>query len=162
MKIRHLLTLTVATFLASTLNVAFAAPARDLDETLSKVIVDGQVLDRHAGTIVVDLSKKLLRLNVYEDPCRTLTSPPNVNTCLVMPLRVEQIEVPLQSVELDCGSVIYRGHKDETARDATYQEVEVIDHSGRLCKDLVRSVLEVNAAIVDVVAHETTTYLLMK
>lgn len=163
MKLRHALAIAAATFLASTLNVALAAPLnKGLNEVLPKVYLDEEILERHAGTVLVDLKNKILFLNVYEDPCNTMTAPPDMNTCLASPLRVEQIKVPLATVETDCGSKIYRGAKDESGRGGLYREVEVIDHSTRTCKDSTRGILEVNAAVVNVRAHETKTYLLLK
>lgn len=162
MKLRHALTLTAVALIASTLNVAFASPGGNLNETLAKTFLDGQPLERHAGKILVDVDRKLMHLDVFEDPCGTMTAPPGVNTCLALPSRVEQVTVPLESVHVDCGSVIYRSVMDGTPRDRPYRELEVIDHSARVCRDAVRSVLEVNAYLVNVRAHEIKTYLLLK
>jgi len=69
---------------------------------------------------------------------------------------------PIQSVTRSCGSVIYRGMKDNAPSDGLRIALEAIDHRTRLCKDAVRSRFIVHAALYDPWTEKVTRYQLMR
>lgn len=161
MKSPHALKLVLIFVLASFLHPVWAAPVPDMSALLSRTYMDGTLLLRHVGQVEVDRREGRIALRIDHDPCGELTARPGTELCQAIPQNLETLWVPLKSVDVDCGSVIYRGTRDGVSRGQAFIDIEVIDHSARHCADQVRAQWEVNAAIIDVSAHETKSYVLL-
>jgi hypothetical protein len=133
----------------------------NLQEVLPNVSINGESTAL-VGRVTVDYRQHQIRLELFRDPCGELTARPDEIRCLALAMRVQTLEVPLERSYLSCGSEVYSGQKDRTPMDGLRTEITVTDHSTRICKDIVPSLLIVEATSFNPWNQETTEYVLMK
>lgn len=151
--------------LLSALFVSFTAQARTplfhQTEILPNVVINGEET-RHTAVVNIDYRIGTIKAEIFNDMCSTLTAPKGAITCLAMPRLVATIEAPLTERNSACGSSIYKAFKDDSIRDGLRVDIKVSDHRGRVCKDLVQSIYEVEATVFNPWTQETTEYYLSK
>jgi hypothetical protein len=151
--------------LLSALFVSLSAQARTpifhQTEILPNVVINGEET-RHTAVVNIDMNKKTIKAEIFDDICSSLTAPEGAITCMAMPRLVTTIEAPITERGTSCGSSIYKAAKDDSIRDGLRTDIKVSDHRGRVCKDLVRSIYEVEASVFNPWTQKTTEYYLSK
>lgn len=130
-------------------------------EILRTVEINGEKQDL-VGELSLDFAQRTIEVNIYKDICGTFSAEPGKFVCLAMPQLVKKLSVPMEVSSTSCGSKVYSGIDDQTPRDGLRTEITVQDHESRLCKDLKRSDIEVNATELASQSRTETTYYLAK
>lgn len=130
-------------------------------EVLTHVEVNGQ-LTRYTGVAQLDFVKSEMTVAIYHDPCGQFTARVGEIRCMAAAGLVTVLRAPIDVRTTSCGSMVYQGSKDQTPADGPRTVIEVLDHSTRLCKDIVPSAFIVKASSYNPWTNETTEYLLMK
>lgn len=130
-------------------------------EILPNVVINGEETS-HTAVLSIDFQNSAIKAEIFDDVCSTLTAPKGAITCLAMPSLVATIEAPLTEKGTSCGSAIYKAFSDNSIVDGLRTEIKVSDHHGRVCKDLVRSIYEVEATVFNPWTQQTTEYYLSK
>lgn len=141
---------------------SFAAlPVTIQHETLSRLEINGK-LTPYVSVVDIDSVKQEIRLNVYKDACRQFYPNPLEVTCLARAVLMFSIHVPLLKHEDYCGSQIFSGANVGLAQSEPLVNIEVVDHSRRVCKDIVPGLMEVSASIFDPKFRKTTKFYALK
>lgn len=103
-------------------------------------IVDADVHPAHAerlgpalnGHVTLNASRNSVILTTYQHvPCNP------GRMCLAYMPAPQSIELPLvKRVRTSCGSTLFIGARDARPADGIFEEIRVVDHSTRTCKDL--------------------------
>lgn len=144
--------------------LAFAANPKSVQKyTLSKVFINGEQAHGVVGLLQIDERVKLIKAEIYDDPCgKYLADVPGRAKCLAMPELRHIIVVPYRNRIISCGSQVYKAVAGLSLASGARHELSVVDHSTRICRDLVPSrVIMVFKAYHDETG-EAIEYTLMK
>lgn len=130
-------------------------------EILSRVIVNESATE-YMGRVELDFAKSEVTLQIFHDPCRRAAMDPDQPLCNAPVREIAIFQAPIQSVTRSCGSVIYRGMRDDTPQEGLRVAIEAIDHRKRLCKNVVPSRFIVHASLYDPFSEKVTRYQLMQ
>ncbi len=150
----------VGTLLMSIL--AFAAnPKQAQKHMLPKVFINGERVTDVVGFVQIDEDAKLIKAEIYDDPCGMLRAAGRVK-CLKRPALRHIVIVPYGEPLNWCGSYVYVAPEGLSVANGVRHEVSVVDHSERLCRDLVPSQLILYFRTYQMSAGESSEYVLMK
>jgi len=130
------------TFICATLfsALAFAASPKSVHKyTLSKVYINGERTPGIVGLLEIDERAKLIKAEIYDDPCGKYLSGSDRPKCLAMPVLRHIIVVPYRDRLVSCGSLVYKAVEGISLASGARHELSVVDHSTRVCRDLVPS-----------------------
>lgn len=135
---------------------------RPMERILNFVSIDGVQKDL-VGKLNIDFRKKAIRLELFNDPCgQFLPSNPGEIRCMAAAMLVQTLEVPLQETTQNCGSMYYSGLVDQTPFDGFKTQITAIDHSHRICEDVLASMFVVQASTYNPWIGKTANYYLMQ
>ncbi len=151
----------LATSLLSVASIAMP-PSQIETMVLKNVKVDG-VLTPYTGVLTIDQVRGDLIVQVYNDPCGSLfPAIPGQARCMAMPSLIAKLQAPLIDIENTCGTVHYKGYKDETPVDGPRTEISIADNRKRLCENVVESTIVADALVYNPWQNTTTHYHLTK
>lgn len=105
--------------------------------TLPKVIENGERTELTAR-VIVDLASDEITVQLFNDICGQFRPhKPGEFTCRAAAILMEEYTVPVVATRTTCGSVYYVGAEDNTPVDGLKIDIEVADHSKRVCMDTV-------------------------
>jgi hypothetical protein len=136
-----------ALVIALALLVGISAEARSVrmsvDYTLPEVTIDNKP-SKLVGVVRVDLLKSDITLDLYQDPCGTLTAKPGTISCEAMASLVRSYTVPLQTRKNgNCGEAIYAGKRDQRPVDGDLTVIRLIDNATNTCEMVLLNLAEV-------------------
>ncbi|MCO5142588.1 MAG: hypothetical protein M9962_05820 [Oligoflexia bacterium] len=145
------------------LNAMARTPIKQTTEILRNVSINGQKTE-YVAQLQLDYLDRTMKVEIYKDICGTFSEiqDPSIVRCLAMPMHVTTISAPMQRRYTSCGSTIYEGRKDQRPVDGLLTEMKVMDHSRRVCRDLVESPLIVDAKTTNPWSRETTEFHITK
>jgi len=131
------------------------------NQILTKVQMNGQATP-YVGRLMLDEKQNTMQLQVMQDPCHQLTpSERGTIKCMAMPMQLAMMTAPLETKKDACGSVYYSGSM-QNPDDNSLIQIDVANHSQRVCDDLLPSTIMVQAAVINAGSHETMTYEMQK
>lgn len=129
-------------------------------EILNQVAINGEITP-YVGRVTIDHRVARAKVEIYRDMCGSLNPDPNVIRCMAVATLIDKFEAPIKNVSYSCGSKIYTAEENQIP-DATQVKIEITDHSSRLCKDIVPSLMIVEAETYNPWTNKTTKYYLQK
>jgi len=128
---------------------------------LNKVIVD-QVETEFVAELTVNQRKKTIQVDIYRDICGSYSRIEGEIRCLAMPILLKRIETNIHDTETSCGSQIYSAGNNNLNHSGTQVELEVMNNSGRVCRDLRPGIIELRVKSLDLLTKKVTELELYK
>jgi hypothetical protein len=129
--------------------VGFQAQATSIQIGLAYVLPTVEINKKatnFVGDVKVNLHEQYIELDIYKDPCGTLTAKPGEVTCKAMPMLVDQVSVKFQKRTQDaCGTVIYSGKEDRRPVDGPLTKIQVVDNTYNTCEMVLPFRVQVTA-----------------
>jgi hypothetical protein len=139
--------------LLATIIICPPADARSIQRQdhyiLHNVEING-VNEGYVAEVIVDNALRTIRLDIMKDRCGyySVDRDPNMATCMAMPARIASLQVPVQNHGNDgCGSYVTSGVKALNTSNWTRTEIEIKNHTHRMCDDIVPSTIVVRATV---------------
>lgn len=149
MKIFAILTTLIMAITASAANSGMV--------TLDSVTIDGEQTP-YVGQLTVDDVNNNLTLRIYDDTCGALKPADGKARCMAMAGLVMELSVPVTERSFPCGSTQISGYKDLSPVDGPRIEIVYVNHSTRLCRDIVANLITVEASTFNPWSGKTTQY----
>ncbi|RYZ72436.1 MAG: hypothetical protein EOP05_11005 [Proteobacteria bacterium] len=110
--------------------------------TLPVVKLNGLETDLTAR-VVLDHAEQTITVELFEDRCgQLLPAKLGEIRCMAAATLKNSYTVPLLSETKSCGSKVFKGEEDQRPVDGLFVSVELVDHSTRVCRDIVASPVE--------------------
>ncbi len=125
--------------------------------TLETVAIDSEPTS-YVGQLIIDDANDKLTLRIFDDPCGSLKPTEGKMHCMAVASLVVEMSVPIIERTFPCGSVQISGFEDLSPVDGLRTEIEYVNHSSRLCKDIVPDLIAVEASTFNPWDNKTTLY----
>lgn len=125
--------------------------------TLETVVIDGEQTP-YVGQLTLDEVPNKMTLRIFEDPCGSLKPADGRMHCMAAAHLVVELSVPVIERSFPCGSVQISGSEDLSPVDGLRTEMVYLNHSTRMCKDIVFDLITVEASTFNPWDNKTTHY----